>query len=269
MAETAVKFEDVHAHDAETWYVVPNEHLGIWTDLVAQVKVERAAGICSSGEVGFFSMLPQVREELVLVDHSYRSLCIAMCKYMVMNELGVTKAVELFASGDGEQIKAQLDKVVHKLPPKIVEAYNKLYARQGGGQMASHSFQEANLLAMEYKALPVPLARKAKARFDKVTFLHGDLTDLKDRGPFDLLYLSNALEHTSRTGNPPLVDQVFTAVKPGGHVITAYPGSYEGRKYTRIPESWEEVASLRSQYNNENYSKISWVHALFKLPEAA
>lgn len=56
-----------------------------------------------------------------------------------------------------------------------------------------------------------------RAKRDKVKFLHGDLSDLEARGPFDLVYLSNALQFRTREGKRGGHDPLKW-VKPGGYL---------------------------------------------------
>ena len=57
----------------------------------------------------------------------------------------------------------------------------------------------------------------------KLVFCHGDLTDLYDRGPYDLVYLSNALQYGGRNGR---TYDVTKMVKPGGYVCFTGSASY-------------------------------------------
>lgn len=260
-----MNFVDVHEYDAHTWYVVPNEHLGMWTSLVEDLHLERAAGICSSGEVGFFSMLPRVKKELVLVDHSYRSLAIAMMKYLVMRERGVNKAYDLFTCEDYERIKTELASFVDALPSRVAQGFQQLIDKPGGGDMSSTCFKEVKPLAHEWRALPPEKARSARRRLDRVTFLHGDLTDLAKQGPFDLVYLSNALEHSNRRKGyiRTQATEMEAAVKPGGYVLTTCGTRSIDRD--KLPGHWERVKVMESPQT----TKIKWVYGLFRIPEKA
>lgn len=267
-----MNFVDVHEHDARTWYVVPNEHLGMWTSLVEDLHLERAAGICSSGEVGFFSLLPRVKKELVLIDHSYRSLAIAMMKYIVMRERGVNKAYDLFTCGDYGRVTTELSSFVGNLPERVAQGFQQLIEKREMGAMASSDFRATDKLALEWRALPATQARSARRRLDRVTFLHGDLTtDLAKEGPFDLVYLSNALSHTSYgrdrhnyEGIKP--EKMEAAVKPGGYVLTTCGTGKLDSDYDRtpMPEHWEPVKIMEAPKDG---NKIGWIYGLYRVHE--
>lgn len=280
-AASTVPFEDVHEYDGAYFYVVPNEETMLWRELVKGLPINRAAGICSSGEVGFFAMLPTVRKELVLVDHSYRSLSIAMLKYLLIREKGWQEAHRLFTSRDLKELRAAFEELKARLPKKTEDAYQRTLESAGEYAYGSTSFVGRNslhvnpLLNKEWNILPTKLIATASKKFDKVTFLHGDMTDLIAKGPFDLFYISNAIDHQRRaskgsrdswldpddTVKQQFLSEITKVVKPGGYVIAAdVKGWRLDQKDVFEKAGWTDVKTVQSE-------KTSWRHRLFQTPK--
>lgn len=115
-----------------------------------------------------------------------------------------------------------------------------------------------------------------RAKRDKCTFVHGDLTDFKALGPFDLVYLSNALQYAGRDNNRTYKPAEW--VKPGGYI--AYTCSsysdpfYQDRGETGIQKGWEEVFDYNprkeSRARPRRFSSsmgASWRYRIVKTPE--
>lgn len=239
--------------------MAPNEDFKVWYDFLKHIPVQRAAGICSAGEVGFFSILPLVRKELVLVDHSYKSLSIAMVKYLVMRQEGYREAHRLFTRGSREELHNVYTKVGATLPGSVGKALRDLQRYDYVSPYAQHN---SHKIQRVWDTVNTCSLRKAHTKLDLVSFLHGDLKDLVERGPFDVLYLSNALDgtHRGRDGSVQ-VAQINAAVKPGGYVILAESDYYKSGAET-FP-GWEKVKELK----NHTYGSNAWVYKMFKTPK--
>src|SRR5688572_33269006 len=85
-----VRFEDKATYDTAGYYTT-NEEPEVHRELLRGIRVRRAAAIASGGEVALFSVLPHVSRELVLIDHSYQSMAMAMAKAMLLESLGTVK----------------------------------------------------------------------------------------------------------------------------------------------------------------------------------
>src|SRR4051812_5629858 len=95
--KTELVFEDLNGFNGtSTEFPFCNEHLKTWHKALDGIEVDNAASICSGGEVTFFAILPHVKEKLVAIDHSYRSMFYAIAKYHVVEKLGAVKAHKLF-----------------------------------------------------------------------------------------------------------------------------------------------------------------------------
>lgn len=297
--EQVGKFEDVHAFDGGQCYIIPNESVQAWKKLMSKLvrdgaELERAAGICSGGEIGFFSILPFVKQDVVLVDHSYRSLAVAMIKYLIVKEHGAEKAHTLFTAGEAEPLKAAIKAAVAQLPGKVAQAYNSrefgvVFNYDGQDflkrQFAVREFSDSwgrsytrtdytkstgievnTLVTKEWKKLPKVGIKKLKSSVDRVQFMHADLSDLVERGPFDLLYLSNAMEHIARTRKYPDGENLEAAVKPGGYILLATrPSSHASRS---IPKTWNLVAqeTVKKSFTDKNDDgKMTWSHQVYQV----
>lgn len=257
---SGLAFEDAHDYDAPGHYTVPNEGIMLWREVLKHTPVYRAAAICSSGEVGLFSILPLVRRELLLVDHSLRSLHVAMVKYLLLRERGAKDVRRLFTSGIQQDLRDAVTGIQPLLPPKVGEVFaserNPFFYDPYGNRI-----QE---LKKEWDKVPETLIKKAVPKLARVKFLHGDLTDLAPQGPFDLVYLSNALEHTSRTRARPAIDQIAQALKPGGYVLAAVgAGDYHGSCSRLRKAGFELLETKKATYMD---ASISWAQSLYRAP---
>ena len=240
-------FEDVNPYNNQGVYYCPNEDFLLWRSFLRDLHIQRAAGICSAGEIGFFSLLTHARKELLLIDHSYASLAVAMCKYLALQEHGWKVVRERLSTHSG--CKDLFREYREKLPEKVKEPFSLAFL---------DSWYTEGIID-EWKAVPPAVLRKACNKLDRVQFLHGDLSDLKDRGEFDLLYLSNALEHTGRNGSGyTICSQVEAAVKNGGHVLVS------GHIH-RKPANWVQVKRQNGVYEPGRRSLITWVYNLYRI----
>lgn len=255
-----MNFQDLHEYDGHMTYPASNENLSSWKEALAGIQVERAAGICSGGEVSFFCVLPLVKEQLVLIDHSYASLYYALGKHHVIEKYSGKKACELFRG-----THPSYDRRGYKLPnPLKVEfdAANKDLPTKDCGRHGSFG------LSGIWQHITPEEVTNFKRNRKKVSFLHGDINDLADLGPFDLLYLSNALDYSGRDGDTFQIDKI---VKPGGYVMFCYQTSYynentppRGNVQKHI-EGWEPVAKAKTP-RTAGYG-LSWTYEVRRTPK--
>jgi hypothetical protein len=302
-----VKFTDLHEYDGRSCFVTTNESLGTWNDLLDGVKVERAASICSGGEVAFFAIAPRATQEVYLLDHAYGSLYFAIGKYNLIEKLGPTKAYKLLTSNDGEKIaKAFLDAnkdlpthgnsdaYAHwptlrsveqaaskeKPPPEPPNRYSMAwydwYDRWGPRGYGRD--RKYNKFASCWAHLdPKAISAFSKRVRERVSFVHGDINDLVDLGPFDLIYLSNALDYSGRsteeqrkatykrhTYGEDTVSTVYKIeeiVKPGGIVCFSYKISKP-----RVTENWTVLNETpRAKHNDA--TDTSWRYCVAQTPQ--
>lgn len=259
---TVVQFEDLHTDPDPNHihnYIVSNEERDKWDKLLDGITVKRAVGIASSGEVGFFTLLPHVEDELVLLDHSRPSLAVAMSKFLLLRAKGAEETRRLFTSVEWKELKAALDKEVRPyLPDSVKVAFDNLGGRRPSGYGHTLSFQDSNYadifdrdgpkpidsvnrdLKRAWLELPEDLVKAGCERLDKVSFLHGDLSDVVKQGPFGLYYTSNALDHESRHSYSTNGAKINDAIAPGGYVLRCHNG-YGSEYKDKVPVDWTVV----------------------------
>lgn len=233
----ALAYEDAHSqYDQPSSFSVTNEGLEEWKNLLKGISVSRAAGICSGGEIGLITLLPCVKDELVLIDHSYRSMLFAMVKYVLIKEKGPKKTKAILS--DRKLFQEEYSRIIQDLPIKTkTNHYDAAYT-------SHYKIQDIETF---WKNKPNTLLWRVRPKLDRVRFIHGDLTDLIKEGPFDLLYLSNALQHMSRERKHPPMEKIKELVKPGSYVMLAgysYSSYYD--KVTAPASSWELCGQVSS-----------------------
>jgi hypothetical protein len=93
---------------------------------------------------------------------------------------------------------------------------------------------------------------------EKVHFLHGDLNDLVDRGPYDLVYLSNAWEYEGRNGTS---YNIREAVRPGGFILLT---TFD-YKPAKVVGECELVFSERAKQGDSH--GLNWLYNVYQVPE--
>lgn len=269
--------------DCKSFYPAPNEDVELWRSMVKGLRVERAAGICSGGEVGLLALLPTVRRELVLIDHSRRSLLVAMLKHLLIRQRGATEVRELLGKGSYTDIKAALTAVKDGLPPDLLAIYNRMGndPREYGSEIEPFgvrddwyysakpsykpSYKPHPGLQKYWCAVPVRLVQRSGAKLGKVSFIHGDMKVLAERGKFNLIYLSNAFNHAGVT-NPQhsTFKAIDEALAPGGYAMVADSrGGYGASTKVCDRAGWETV---QSAVGDRNKASIQWMQTLYRKP---
>lgn len=243
-----IDFEDLNPYNgSHTPFAVCNENISIWRKVLEGISVESAASICSGGEVSFFAILPVVKKKLVLIDHSYRSMYFALGKYHLIEKMGAKEAYKLLVeSRQGGDLQTIFDEANNTLPTKRDElSYSNWFNGWYGAKGIYEDITEEGIT-------------KFRNNRNKVSFLHGDLNDLADKGPFDFVYLSNALDYAGRNGSKYDIEKM---VKPGGYVAYCC-GTYSSPKITKY-----EVVASADAHSIRNTYEISWNYKLCKVPE--
>ena len=90
---TPIRFKDCNEYKGYNGtYYATNEEPKLFAEFLKDVEVNRAAAICSGGEIGLFVLLPKVKRELVLIDHHYETMSFAMMKWLLIQTVGGKEA---------------------------------------------------------------------------------------------------------------------------------------------------------------------------------
>lgn len=241
-----LKFEDKNEYQGTTHYPVANESVRRWREVLKDVKVKVAAGIAGGGEISFFGILPSVSEKLVLVDHSYVSLWALVGKYGTIETLGPEKAVKLLQMAPatvhgggyneaGKRVKGGLynrygemvdnNPFSHKLVGTTQELYSCFLAANKGTPTETDRMEECGWWPLHdmhtrWGEITVEDCEGLLKSEVDLQVYHGDISDLVEHAPVELLYLSNALQYNGRNGKDFKLGEI---VQKGA--LLAYTGS--------------------------------------------
>jgi hypothetical protein len=205
----------------------------------------KIGAIASSGEVVLFSLLPQA-ESVIAVDHAYRSLAVFWLKVLLLDTHGPADTKKIL-TGPYEGIVTAAENLLSRFPAALVklvqpvpDRYDPLHKRQ----IPCIDRWTAEPLRKEWNLVSEEILSQAARKLGDLTLLHGDLSDLSSHGPFDVLYVSNATEHTGRSKRAPTWTDLRPLVRDKGIVLRAHSVSYSwelpGRhqKRERHPTGW-------------------------------
>jgi hypothetical protein len=260
------EFEDVAPEYTTFGYWITNEEPELVREMLAGVRIKKGAAIASSGDMALFAVLPRISKQLVLVDHSYQSLVACFSKMALLERFGVDGVRDLFINKPVAEVKAAFSSVKDALPPtlKVPPKESKMlgqgertfyqYCSYGG--VDPYEFTGGTEgLRKEWHYGPRAALRSSVKKLDKVKMVHGDLADISKYGPFDFLYLSNAMEHTGRSGriSSTLVESL---VRRGGLALVARSGSGYSYPSNPISSDWEEIKQERGFRSSWTYSLL-------------
>ena len=227
----APKFVDHHAaYDAPAAYTTTNEEAEILASLLGKRRFKRAACISSAGEVLLTVVAPHA-DEVVAVDHSRGAIAVATTKALLLQHLGIRKFKQMLT----DMKYSELQKLADELFKHASEPLQKEYQKQRYYCTPRGDWRR------EWHYTPNGAGRIAK-RIGNITFVHSDVRDLaKLYEPFDLLYLSNALEHSTRDHKPLPLTGVAPLLAVGGTLLftSASPNKlYPGFKLVESMFGW-------------------------------
>jgi hypothetical protein len=165
----------------------------------------------------------------------------------VLADLGPDEMYRLFTTGDHAEVEQACLAVQDKLPVSVKNhSKGDLYATGPRHWFTTHKHYLEEHYSLEtgrYEIIPPDaktvcynttaiqghwkqhispeMVKRAYDKLHMVKFVHGDLSDLKDDGPFGLLYLSNATEHNNREQTKPQFENLRACLRPNAYVITA------------------------------------------------
>jgi hypothetical protein len=241
-----MKFANLHDFDVHTVYHATNEEPALHTQLLTTVskkRFQKAASICSGGEIPFFVLLPRC-QEVFAVDHSKAVIALAMSKMLILEKLGPKALHQLLLEDRRAKYEDLLLEVKKDLPEDL---------RTCNTSLGSYKWPEVR---REWGLISPATLAKALKHKDRLTFIHGDITDLAQFGPFDIVYLSNALEHMGRTGKAPVLTDI--PMTEGCIMLHTGSASLNQWKGSNVGGPWDELAKYQGL-------RTSWAHRLARL----
>lgn len=172
-------------------YVFPNESMLALKQLVAGRKLKKAGGICSGGEVPLTVLLPNCTGPVVAVDHSLHSLYAAMTKALMLEKLTTQELHKLLEPDQYAKLEAAWIQFQKDLLAELPEVLRPAFQEVVTNFISLNSFQKYWMPPN----LSVEELNTARERLENLTFVYGDLTALTKFGKFQVVYLSNAMEH--------------------------------------------------------------------------
>ena len=254
-------------------YSCTNEEPERFRELLKGKTFKRVLSICSGGEIPLMILLPRTTKEVIAVDHSERALLATYLKVVILNHYGPKEAIKILTGLRSESEVAKVCKVVDQVPNHLREV--KSYNAYPAGVLV----YDAGNLNREWKLAREQDLRATIKKLHLLKLVQGDLMDvLKKYDPFELLYFSNAFEHTGRSGKYPDPRSVERLLGPGGLVLTAAAtsSSLEEHSWCKSkiagavnPLGWEKLASIPGKRASWSaYGLYQTSYSLHRIPEA-
>ena len=236
---------DVHpAYDGRNTYACTNEEAAAHRYLLGSRKFIQTGAIASTGDIIFSTLLP-VSERVYAVDHNTTAIAVAMIKAILLDKMGVRAFKGLILEKEYAAFAKAYSEVISELPEPL---RRKATAYSSNTIMVSLStFAE---LRREWINYPDAALNRTRRKLDAVTFIHGDLRDLTQFGPMDLLYVSNACEHSNRIEQGLTLGQLAPLVRENGLLLQACVKQHHE---TRLWQHSQRILATR----------LSWDYDLF------
>jgi hypothetical protein len=221
-------------------------------------KTKKIGCISSGGEVPLTVLLPVVKNELIAVDHCLGSLAWAFFKVHLLQKFPTTADFKAWLlTVDEAAFTAEFNTCIAALPFVPNAVWMTTY------HMAANMQQIRDL----WTATPDKLLDKTRERLDLLTFIHGDIRSIQPYGPFDLLYVSNALAHTSIDGSEIEGDAIKSLLTQRGKVIATHDltpliGLPQRDKLT----AWDNMKYARVTCPTTRWGDITWDYNLYQKP---
>lgn len=243
-----IRFEEKSAwNSAVTGYKLTNEEPELFNHMLGRRRFKRAGGIASGGEVLFSVLLPRA-EDAVVVDHSVYSLSYCHLKALMLDALGPKGMRDLLLHGTEADVSKVVGQVRDALPKELQKvAYDGYATGKVPPMITGHDHTG---LRREWHYMSPKRLAEAHQKLDRALLVHGDLSDIKPYGPFDLFYISNAMEHTNRERKSPTHQDFNEHVAPGGLLLNV-EASGQVKKDSTV--GWELLKQMKGFRTTWNY----------------
>lgn len=251
-----ISFQDEYPQFNGPGHTVTNEEPELWRALLKGKKPKKVGSIASGGEIPLLCFLPKA-SEVVAVDHAYRAILVVYIKALMLQTLGADKTKAFLEDGDKKTLGAIVSDLSKQLPDTLAAAYKKVSNSYDSGSSALLGSDLVSYRSTWHYATRNTL-NAARRNLDKLSLVHGDIRDLDKYGPFDVLYISNAYEHTDRYSKRPSANIFLNLVKPGGWLL-ASRYNYNGSTLNGVLplEHWKLVKEITG-------FRTTWVHAVYE-----
>ena len=205
-------FLDLHpVFNGSSGFCCANEEPAMWRWLLTKRTFQTAGSIASSGDVLLGALLSR-SEKLYAVDHNYTSLAFAGMKAVLLDKLGARGFLASILEGSQQSI-------INLFMGTKAELPTFLQGRVDRSQFPS----SMNELRRVWSGARIGELDIARRRLGALTFIHGDLSDLRQFGQMDCLYVSNAVDssHNDRHNKIPTTDQMGPLVHRDGLLLVA------------------------------------------------
>jgi hypothetical protein len=241
-------------HYAVNSYQVSNEEPILFNMLLKGKRFVHTGGIASGGEVAFQSLIPRSRR-VTVVDHAYQPLAAFYIKLALLKQYGALGFQEYVVKTPHKDFAAIVKDILDGAPDALKERIRSTDTILGSYDWA--------FLRREWMQTHRRNLERTIARAHNLTMIHGDLTDAAiDGDPFDLFYLSNALEHTNHTGKAPTLEQVEPMLKPKALVLLAGSATLADNIKNDKKPNWRLVETIQGV-------RTGWNHTLLQYRKAA
>lgn len=221
-------------------------------------KAKKVASISSGGEVPLTVLLPAIKGELIAVDHCLGSLAWAYFKVYLLQKFPTTAEFKKWLKSVTEiDFVAALHASVAASPSPINNVSLNSYRQT----------DNLNQIRNQWTATPSRLIDRARERLDLVTFIHGDLRSIEPYGPFDLLYVSNAMAHISFDGGMIAGDKIKPLLTTRGKVIATYDLTpLNGMVQRDQLMDWNNIKFAKVTCPTTRWGNITWNYNLYQKP---
>jgi hypothetical protein len=232
----SILFAEKHPYRSLTRYAAVNEEPEVYREMLQGLHFKKALSICSGGEVLLFNILP-VSDEVIGVDHSVMSIAAALTKILMLGTWGAKRTLEFLSRtedySDGRKVlqKKSEDICVFEefFPPAIRQGMLDFAQRFHPTRPVSPAINAGdwNNIRLEWSRFTPEQCQDVADRLNRLSLVHGCITDMADQGPFDLIYASNAMDHTKRPpkgesyGATLKITELKPLLAPGGHLLFA------------------------------------------------
>lgn len=251
----SVPFEDLYPSFTVTGYFCTNEEPELYRQLLRKQPLKNVGCIASGGDVPMFVFLAR-GTKVIAIDHSYHSLTACAIKVELLRTRSPRQFKELFTTDRPyAEVKAVVTGLIDRLPEVLQQhARSALFFT-----LTDYANQRK-----ETHFVPLSVIAETKKYLDKLTLLHGDISDLSKYGPFDCLYISNILGHYGRDRRPPLHSSFKDLLRPKGILVSTGGAGQGNASYTKFSTTdWQKV------YKGDGFRSYWGYEVLQRLPEGA